>query len=494
MTARPRPGSKADRDALRHDMTGAGCTVADIAIEMRVRFRMRPREAWRHANGWTLQETADRITQVSSRHPGEAVAADASLVAKWEKWPGPSARRPTPVVFLAMADAFACRVEDLLDLDDRRALPDADLRLLSSTASSAEPTSPESTSPALVVATVLAEPSGSELVRLAADESATWAQRAEASNVGDIALEQLMADTQALASDYLVSDPLPLFARTRTLRDRVFTLLDGHQYPRQSADLYVVAGYLCGLLAWMSSDLGRLRDADTQGRTAWLCAELAGHNNLRAWVLSTRSKVAFWDGRLRAAVNYARQGATCRPSGTVSVLLACQEADAWSQLGAESEALEACARAAEARDTMRGEDEVGGIFACQPARQENYAAAVQLRIGRPADALRAANSALALLKTQPVGAYGTEAQIHISMASAHLSTGDAEGAFEALAPVLALPPDHRMAPVIQRLGELPVDVGRAPATGSASLRTAIEEFCLHSTPRYFALSPGEGTA
>ncbi|MGW7542361.1 hypothetical protein ACWGKQ_14775 [Streptomyces sp. NPDC054770] len=79
-------------------------------------------------------------------------------------------------------------------------------------------------------------------MRLAADESATWAQWAEASNVGDIALEQLMAETRTLASDYLTSDPVVLFVRTRALRDRLFSLLEGHQYPRQSPDLYVAAG------------------------------------------------------------------------------------------------------------------------------------------------------------------------------------------------------------------------------------------------------------
>lgn len=61
-------------------------------------------------------------------------------------------------------------------------------------------------------------------------------------------------------------------------RDRGFALLENHQYPRQSADLYAAAGYLCGLLAWMSSDLGQLHNADTQGRTAWLCARS------RSWV------------------------------------------------------------------------------------------------------------------------------------------------------------------------------------------------------------------
>ncbi|MFJ6729973.1 XRE family transcriptional regulator [Streptomyces sp. NPDC091281] len=491
MTVRPKTGSKADRDALRQNMTAMGCTASDIAMEMRARFAMRPREAWRHAKGWTLQKAADRVTQASTRGPGEPVAADASLVAKWEKWPGPSARRPTLPVLLATADAYGCRVEDLLDIEDRQALPDTDLRVLAQPDTAAAV--PEPAAPPVVLPTV-SEPTGSELVRLAADESATWAQFTEASNVGDIALEQLLADTRALASDYLVADPIPLFVRTRVLRDRVFALLEGHQYPRQSADLYTAAGYLCGLLAWMSSDLGHLRNADTQGRTAWLCAELSGQNTLRAWVLSTRSKVAFWDGRLRDAINYARLGATCRPSGTVGVLLACQEADAWSRLGAEAEALGALARADDARVAAGEDDEIGGIFACAPARQQNYAAGVQLRVGRPSEALVSADHALALLRAQPVRAYGTEAQIHISKASAHLSTGEAEGALEALAPVLSLPPDQRLQPVTRRLGELTAAIGRSTGRAGVGLRSAIEDFCLDSAPRHLALSPAEAAS
>ncbi|WP_233359650.1 XRE family transcriptional regulator [Streptomyces sp. GMY02] len=392
-----------------------------------------------------------------------------------------------------MAEVFGCRATDLLDLADRRSLSEADLRVLNSQSTVALPGAsakaplPTAPSPA---------PTSSDLVRLAADESATWAQWAEASNVGDIAIEQLTAETRALAADYLVSHPVELFVRTRTLRDRVFALLEGHQYPRQSADLYVVAGYLCGLLAWMSSDLGQLRDADTQGRTAWLCAELSGHDDLRAWVLSTRSKVAFWDGRMQDAINFARRGSTYRTTGSVKVMLACQEADAWSELGAVDEALAAVGLAEDARNTAVGEDDIGGIFACPPARQENYAAAVQQRVGQAPNALRATENALALLAVQPVQAYGTEAQIHIIQAAAHLATGEAEGALEALAPVLSLPPDHRLATVTHRLKELGADMSRKYSAGTAAvgLRAAIEAFCADSAPRHLALSPGDGSA
>lgn len=111
------------------------------------------------------------------------------------------------------------------------------------------------------------------------------------------------------------------------------------------------------------------QDTDTQGRTAWLCAELAGHNDLRPWAHSTRSKVAFWVRRLRDAINYARHGASYRPGGTVAVLLACQEAYAWSELGAEAESLSALARAEDAQDAVNGEAEIGGSFTCRPARR-----------------------------------------------------------------------------------------------------------------------------
>ncbi|WP_241740935.1 helix-turn-helix transcriptional regulator [Streptomyces sp. L2] len=492
MNATRKPGSKGQRDALRHDMTATGCATADIAVEMRTRFRMRAREAWRHAHGWTLQEAADRITQAGSHRPGEAVAADASLVGKWEKWPAPSSRRPSLSVLFAMADAYGCRVTELLDLEDRKSLPDTDLRVLSGGVDvAAEPRPPVNSLLVRVPA-----PPASDLVRLAADESATWAQWAEATNVGDLAVEQLMSETRALASDYLTSDPVALFPRARALRDRVFALLEGHQYPRQSADLYVSAGYVCGLLAWMSSDLGQLQDADTQGRTAWLCAELSQHNDVRAWVLSTRSKVAFWDGKLRDAIGFALRGAAYRTTGSVAVFLACQEADAWSELGSKSEALAALARAEEARNAAVGADEVGGIFACEPARQENYAAGVHLRVGHASVAARAADNALTLLSAQRVRAYGTEAQIRISKAAAHLISGEAEGAIEALSPVLALPPDQRVSPVTHRLRELASSVSRLHATGTAAsgLCAAIEDFCMDSAARHVALSPGAASA
>ncbi|WP_281912359.1 helix-turn-helix domain-containing protein [Streptomyces olivaceus] len=477
MSASPSANSsKAARDSMRRRMTDLGSPRSAIAQEMRVEFGLRPREAWRCAHGWSMQEVVDRIHDLSSRQSGESIAADTSAVSKWERWPA-STRKPTVPVLLALAAIYGCTVEDLLDLEDRGALSEGDLAVLSRLTS--------------------AEPNGSQLVRMAADESLTWARWAESSNVGDISLEQLWGRTRILASQYLEPDshPIGLFARTRELRGEVMSLLEGHQHPDQASDLYAISGYLCGLLAWMSSDLGHVAEAETQGLTAWLCAELAGRDALRAWVLSVRSKTAFWNRRLKEAVQHARRGATYQASGTIGVLLACQEADAWSQLGAEDEALAALARADAAREAVNGVDDIGGLFSCAPARQENYNAAVQLRIGRAPQALRAADRALHLLSTQPVRAYGTLAQIHISRAAAHLALGEPEGAHQALRPVLALAPDRRLSPVTDRLEEISRTLVRlrGGSREGVSLRAAIEDFRQDSAVQRLALSPGHGS-
>ncbi len=335
----------------------------------------------------------------------------------------------------------------------------------------------------------LSVPVVEDLVREVAEESAVWAQQLETSNVGDLTLEQLQASTRALARDYLSpAAPVTTLSRARQLRDRVFQLLEGRQHPRQTIELYAVAGYVCTLLAWISSDLGQLHDADTHARTAWVCATMADNTELRAWVLSTRSKIAYWDGRPQMAIQYARHGLAHKPDGTAAILLACQEADAWAELGADAEAQAAMAHANVARDSLTGRDDVGGLLSCPDVRRANYAAGVHLRTGQPRTALHEAQAALA----QPPHAYGTTAQLHVSTASAYLALGEPDAAIEALQPVLDLPWEHRMAPVTSRLRDLAATTSRAPLADSRSareLRGRITAFCSSAPPP--ALSPAD---
>ncbi|MEU2757313.1 XRE family transcriptional regulator [Streptomyces albidoflavus] len=487
--------TRSQRQAIREliaEMTALGCRREEVVAQLRHDFRMRPREAYRLAAGLTLDQSAAAVTEVT----GGSQAPEGSGIAKAEKWPGPSSRRPSLSLLGALAQVYGCEAADLVDVADLREMPPADRRVLRAGAASpaagkeepqaAAPAPPAASAPAGVSNT--AGDSGPALVRRAAEEAAAWAGWAEASNVGPVAVEQFLADTRARAEEYLAQDPAAVFLRTRALRDRVFGLLQGHQSPAQARDLYQCAGYLCALLAWMSSDLGHPREGETQARTGWLCAELADQPDLRAWVASTQSAIALWDGRLRDAIQHAARGSQYATTGTVATFLACQEADAWSLLGAAGETRQALERAADAQERARGADPVGGLFRCGEFRTANYRASALLRTG---DAAGARDTAQAALDTYSTLSYGTTAQTRITLAAAHLACRDTEAVRSALDPVLALPPDQRLAPLVERIRDLGRDLATRSGAGApgVQLRTAIADWCADSAPRRLPLSP-----
>ncbi len=194
-------------------------------------------------------------------------------------------------------------------------------------------------------------------VAMAAAESAHFGQFAEQSNVGPHTLEQFRADLARIVTIYPNRPVYPTFVELRALRNRAFELLEGRQHPEQGRELYLIAGALCGVLANASFDLGWLQAAETQARTAFLCAELAGNNALRAWVRGTQSLIAYWDDRPRSAVELAADGWRYVPeTGTARVRLAAIEARAHGQLRDHRAAEDALARAEQARVEVQGAD------------------------------------------------------------------------------------------------------------------------------------------
>ncbi|MBD0675645.1 hypothetical protein BU198_34360 [Streptomyces sp. CBMA156] len=330
-------------------------------------------------------------------------------------------------------------------------------------------------------------------MRTAADESAQWTQWAEVPNCGPVSVEQYAADARGFAADYLMAeDPLGVFGDTHWAAVRVWDLLYGHQHLEHRQRLFTTAGYLAAMMAWMTSDLGHKRQAATHIRAAMVAAEMAGDPGLQAWVAATRSKLAFWAGEFRAAIQHAEHGAALRAPGTVTVLLHCQVADAWAEVGARAEAQAAFGRAEEAAGLdLAGtvHDQVGGLFACPDGRLANYGAAVCLRGDDPSRALTHADRGLAALQRQEVRPLGTIAQLHITRAGAHLLAGEPEGVLDALSPVLALPAEHRTAPVRRRLRDLARDAAGTPMGNStagrrlqAVVETAVREAKLALSP------------
>jgi len=62
-----RRGFKAELDDLRERMRGLGLGFEEIAGEMARRYRLRPREAYRLAYGWTLDHAAARFNAHAAR-------------------------------------------------------------------------------------------------------------------------------------------------------------------------------------------------------------------------------------------------------------------------------------------------------------------------------------------------------------------------------------------------------------------------------------------
>jgi hypothetical protein len=100
-------GSKADRVALRQQLLDVDCTLDEVAAEMRRRWRFRPRESYRHANGWSQDEVAARFTEVAARlAPGTRSAPMVGTrIGEYERWPQ-GGRRPSPYVLTVLAEVY----------------------------------------------------------------------------------------------------------------------------------------------------------------------------------------------------------------------------------------------------------------------------------------------------------------------------------------------------------------------------------------------------
>jgi len=323
-------------------------------------------------------------------------------------------------------------------------------------------------------------------VAMVAAESARFGQFVEQTNVGPHTLEQFRADATRIVDTYPNRPVYPIFVELRELRNRVFELLEGRQHPEQSRDLYLVAGVICGVLANASFDLGWLSAAETQARTAFLCAELAGNNALRAWVRGTQSLVAYWDDRARHAVELAEDGWRYVPeSGTARVRLAAIEARAHARLRDQRATEEALARAERAREEVNTEDAPGGMLEFPLAKQTLYGATARLWLGSHANLVLAeklARGAIDLYEQDPPDRrrVGELSLARLDLAVARLGQQNLDGAAEEIEEVLSLASRRRTDSVVRRLRQVGGALRRPRFQTSAmaiDLHDQIAAFC-----------------
>lgn len=462
-------GSRVDRDALRAAMLAQRCGVDEIAAEMRARWAFPVRAAYRHANGLTLDQAADRCNAVANDADTRTTG---SRICDCEGWPQ-TGRRPSAFNLVVLAKAYGTHARRLITPDEWQALDERERLLLTEVGGSpngqqspngqlrrppwrneATPASPTPSSqpPA-------SQPSVAELTAAAARESLAFASWADSSNVSASALDHLSSELCRIAINYVHAPMLPLFRDLTALRGYAFELLqNGRQYPTQARMLFFLAGTSCVLLAHASQNLGDSASAMAQVRAALTCAEQADHNGLRAWTHGTAALIAEWTHQHRRAVEFAQRGQSFAVTADSRVRLAGLEARAAARAGDRRLALDALDRAARAREGCAPDDELvefGGLLTFPVVKQHYYAGSTYALLGEAERAQENALLAIGMYETGPVEqrSYGDEALARVDLTTARLALEDLDGAREALRPVLVLPPERR-------IEQLAVGVGR----------------------------------
>lgn len=430
----------------------------EIAGEFGRRFRFRPRAAFRHAFGWTLEEAADAINAQAASlglDPVGRASMTGPRLSELESWPVSGARRPTPQILALLAHVYGTDIHRLLDLEDREHLAPADLLLLDSCVrevgaargqSAVTPTSatrgrnslPRSGAagglpqPALLQAFVDNEPisrppavrsqapvpvggegEGSPtkrrevlaavgasavaaLLAQSAAESAMFGQRWEESDLGSTTLEHLDLEVQRFGLSYLHTPPEQLFVQVRECRQRVSVMVAGRQTLGQRQHLCVVGGWLSGLMGSLALDLGDSTVAHAHCLTAWQLAVESGDARLGGWVRGTQAMIAFYTGDAADALRYALAGLDVAPRNSfVRTRLLAQLGRAHARLGDADGVSVAFARADDSFESVT-ETASHSIFSFDYPYLPFYAGTAYTALARPEKARAFAQQAVTL--------------------------------------------------------------------------------------------------
>jgi hypothetical protein len=123
-----RKGFKAELDGLRERMRGLGFGYDEIAAEIARRHRVRPRQSYRLAWGWTLNNAAERFNALAARQgtdPQARAGMTGAHLCEYEQWPD-SERKPSVYVLVTLARLYDTDALCLLDLADHESLAPKD--------------------------------------------------------------------------------------------------------------------------------------------------------------------------------------------------------------------------------------------------------------------------------------------------------------------------------------------------------------------------------
>ncbi|WP_433198239.1 helix-turn-helix domain-containing protein [Nocardia sp. CA-107356] len=230
----------------------------------------------------------------------------------------------------------------------------------------------------------------------------------------------------------------------------------GAYRPDEIRDLYVALGRVCGVLSYLTLDLGQADTARVHAQAAFQLGDRADHDQLRAWARGTQALAFRFTKDFEQARDAAADGLRYvgGSTGTAEARLLCGLAASVANLGDSERASELLDRAERARDHA-GPDEVPGLFTFTPAKQIYYRG-FSLMWAEDTKTLRrsvrASQDAIAAWQVQRSPGDEMLSQIYLATANARL--GDLDGSIAAVTPVLDNPISAHFSWVRKRLNQL----------------------------------------
>lgn len=317
-----------------------------------------------------------------------------------------------------------------------------------------------------------------------------FARRITLSFANDLALDELERAVIDLGRSYVPRPVAELTAEIRDVRTQTFELVERNRHPNQMRQLYLIACRPCGLQAHVALDFGNFLAAEAQARTAWLFADLAGHDGARGWIRAMQSLIAYWDGRFSEAVTLAQDGQRYGSSDSTAVRLPSLEARARAAMGDQRGTLAALTRADDARaKTVAERSELGGVYTFPEGKQAAYAGTARLALGDPTQlphAVAESRRAIELYEHAPEKerSPGDLLAARLDLVTAYLDGGALDAAEVELETVLSTPSERRTASILKRArrlsGALASPRYRAAPLALAA-RERLELFCAPPT-------------
>ena len=258
----------------------------------------------------------------------------------------------------------------------------------------------------------------------------------DASLLAPDTFDRLEAVLTELDRSYSKECPAELFVLARSFRVRVDQLIQGRHTLKDVRELYVYAGWLSEMLAWLSHDLGSPSTAEAYAVDAYRHADQAGHDELCAWAMDALASIALYDKRPRCALTAARKGmARASLPHPLAVRLRAQAARAHARMGQRAQCNELIIEATELYERLPPRAPRRFVVDTGPLASyavTSYPASASVWLSNFDEAKFRAEAALKVHEAFPVESRcpSREAISRVDLGIALAELGDAEGAVE----------------------------------------------------------------